>query len=370
MSKPTLTTGGRDQAYWYGSYTDHTGQRRRKMIGRTEELTRAQALRKLADLEQQAAVGTVQQGRAPKLSGWLDRYIQCRPDYADTTIQLYNQAVRHLTDHAGDLPLDKITKQHAATYPPYLIGLGLEPATAHKHARCIRSLLNEAVHQDVIARNPFDKIRAPGHTEAAFEHVGRVQFEWLLDACPDHTWRTLIGLTRLAGLRLGEAMRLQWDDVNWSEHTLTVRSKRRQRTTKDKTRTVPVMPGLYEILLAGFEADNPEPVGLPPSAFSGSTCRGYQTIEQVIKRAGLTPWAKPFHTLRKSLESDWLSTYPVMDVARWLGHSPTVAAQHYHQTTPETMAKVTGKVQDKDALIAELRAKIQRLEQEKAAGLE
>lgn len=366
MSKPTLTTGGRGGAYWYASYTDHAGRRRRKSLGSTSTTTRRQALRKLADIEQQLAIGAaIQHGQAPKLSAWLERYIQCRPEYAEATCQLYRQAVTHLTDHAGDLSLDKITRQHAATYPPYLIGLGLEPATAHKHARCIRALLNEAVHQDIIARNPFAKIRTPGQTESTFDYVSMDSLNKLLDACPDHTWRTLIGLTRLAGLRLGEAMRLDWSDVNWQEHTLTVRARTRHRTTKDKTRTVPTMPQLYQIMLANFEDGDPWPVGLPESGFSGSTSRGYQTIEQIIKRAGLTPWAKPFHTLRKSLESDWLSTYPVMDVARWLGHSPTVAAQHYHQTTPDTLAKVTGQQRDKDKIIADLMEQVRQLQQGK-----
>lgn len=364
MSKPTLTTGGRGGRYWYASYTDHSGQRRRKSLGAVSSMTRRQALRKLADIEQQAATGTVQQGKAPKLSAWLEHYIKCRPDYADATIQLYNQAVDHLTDHIGNLPIDKITKQHAATYPPYLIKLKLEPATAHKHARCIRALLNEAVEQDIIIRNPFAKIRTPGQAETTFEYVGPDKLAKLLDACPDYTWRVLIALTRLGGLRLGEAMRLEWTDVNWQEHTITVRSKRKNRTTKDKTRLVPAMPNLFDILLTSFEAGEPVPVGLPRWAFSGSTCRGYQTIEKIIKQAGLTQWDKPFHTLRKSLESDWLAVYPVMDVARWLGHSPSVAAQHYHQTTPETMAKVTGKQDSKDQIIQQMAKRINELEQQ------
>jgi hypothetical protein len=62
----------------------------------------------------------------------------------------------------------------------------------------------------------------------------------------------------------------------------------------------------------------------------------------IMRRAGFE-WQKPMHTLRKSLESDWLAKYPIADVAAWLGNSPAVAMKHYHQTVGETMRSVTGK---------------------------
>jgi hypothetical protein len=63
--------------------------------------------------------------------------------------------------------------------------------------------------------------------------------------------------------------------------------------------------------------------------------------DAIIQRAGLAPWGKPLHTLRKSLESDWLGTHPVLDVTKWLGNSPDVARKHYHQSLPETVRRVT-----------------------------
>jgi len=69
-------------------------------------------------------------------------------------------------------------------------------------------------------------------------------------------------------------------------------------------------------------------------------------------------WAKPYHTLRKNCETDWLAAYPVMDVCRWLGHSPTVAMKHYHQTTASTMRRAAGLVADP---ATELEAEVRRL---------
>src|SRR5690606_34491614 len=48
------------------------------------------------------------------------------------------------------------------------------------------------------------------------------------------------------------------------------------------------------------------------------------------KRAGIAPYAKWCHTLRKNRESDWMAAgFPFHVVVEWMGHSDEVARQHY-----------------------------------------
>ena len=39
-----------------------------------------------------------------------------------------------------------------------------------------------------------------------------------------------------------------------------------------------------------------------------------------------------FHNMRASCATDWAEALPALVVAKWLGHSPLVAAKHYLQT--------------------------------------
>ncbi len=49
-------------------------------------------------------------------------------------------------------------------------------------------------------------------------------------------------------------------------------------------------------------------------------------------RAGHELWPSLFHNIRASCATDWAEALPAHVVAKWLGHSPLVAAKHYLQT--------------------------------------
>ena len=52
-------------------------------------------------------------------------------------------------------------------------------------------------------------------------------------------------------------------------------------------------------------------------------------LERVIGNAGHTLWPRLLQNLRASCETDWVERYPSHVVAKWLGHSPKIAAAHY-----------------------------------------
>ncbi len=55
------------------------------------------------------------------------------------------------------------------------------------------------------------------------------------------------------------------------------------------------------------------------------------TLEKIVIRAGYKPRPRLFQNLRASCATDWVEKYPAHVVAKWLGHSPNVAAAHYLQ---------------------------------------
>lgn len=65
---------------------------------------------------------------------------------------------------------------------------------------------------------------------------------------------------------------------------------------------------------------------------------------RAIRAAGPQPWPRTFHALRASCETDWAATYPLADVAAWMGHSRAVAARCYLRPTDATFFAVTGKL--------------------------
>ena len=137
----------------------------------------------------------------------------------------------------------------------------------------------------------------------------------------------LLALCRLAGLRQGEALRLRWPHVDLQARRLLVENPGRYRTSKKRRREVPIDPELYVLLRqAGWQAYAEGDGHVVQGVYADNMWRDFRVI---ARRAGLDPWARWRHTLRKNCETDWAGRFPIHVVAEWLGNSPEVAMRHY-----------------------------------------
>lgn len=53
------------------------------------------------------------------------------------------------------------------------------------------------------------------------------------------------------------------------------------------------------------------------------------TFEKIIRRAGLEPWPRLWHSMRASCETDLARQFPLAVVAKWLGNTQAIAMRHY-----------------------------------------
>ena len=63
---------------------------------------------------------------------------------------------------------------------------------------------------------------------------------------------------------------------------------------------------------------------------------------RIITKAGHESWPRLFQNLRASCETDWVDKYPAHAVAKWLGHSPKVATEHYLMSREHHFKDVVG----------------------------
>lgn len=101
----------------------------------------------------------------------------------------------------------------------------LAPASVISYHRTLSSILNRAVKWGYIQANPADVAEKPslGRHEAAFlEEADARRLLELLQT--EHIrWRALITFDLMSGLRRGELLGLRWQDVDFDEHTVTIR---------------------------------------------------------------------------------------------------------------------------------------------------
>ena len=335
----------RNGDYWRAVGRDPTGARVARGLGHVDRVGKKQAMAELRRLEAEMIRAGAAAKEPPRLGDWCKDYIESRRgSVADGSLTLLDITARHLQAvYGAECRMDRITRDHAARFRAHFEDR--TESTIRGHIRRARQIFEEARRRDRIAINPFDREKC---SEPKGSDRGRympiTELDRLLDAAINPGWRCLWALCRLAGCRRGEALGMEWGAIDWDRRVLRPDGKTGERTT-------PIQPKLLALLREAFDAAPAGSVG--PCDGVGRNNLHTEAIAQ-IKAAGLPVYRKPFHALRGSLVTDWQATYPPLDVAKWLGHSVQVAADHYHETKAETIAKVTGGESELDRLRREL----------------
>jgi integrase len=170
---------------------------------------------------------------------------------------------RHLAPFFRDRDLRELSEEDLLAYTRAKLEAGLAPATIRNHLSALRRVLSLREREGKITRNPArglgSLMRRVGRAIAAeteeAEHWTRAEVEILLGVAREREPRfaPLLALLVATGLRRGEALGLQWADVDFDSRALTVRraiTKEGLTTPKSgRSRRVPLTPALAEELL-------------------------------------------------------------------------------------------------------------------------
>jgi integrase len=224
--------------------------------------------------------------------------------------------------------------------------------TVTHHRSILRRVLNLAVHDGVIARNPVAGTRIR-RTEVAEERpLDPDQVLTLLAAARETMWHTPLTVAVSTGLRPGELLGLTWADVNLEARTLRVRQAVERfdgslHVTGVKTqrsrRTIP-LSGLAVVALN--EQRTRAGAVLPTAYVLPSTSGGpieprnlTRAFKKVAARAGL-PRETRLYDLRHACASLLLAAgeHPRV-VADLLGHSTTRLTMDSYSHVLPTLAR-------------------------------
>ena len=97
---------------------------------------------------------------------------------------------------------------------------------------------------------------------------------------------------------------------------------------------LPLFPELRPHLEAAFD-EAPEGTEFVITRYRDATQNLRTQFTKIVRRAGLTPWDKPFHNLRATRQTELSDEFPEHVVCQWLGNSQAVATKHYLHTTDE-----------------------------------
>ncbi|MDH6435667.1 integrase [Streptomyces sp. SAI-144] len=215
---------------WHGRVTvgvkdDGTPDRRH-----VSRKTRAEVTKVVRELEKQRdSTGVAKAGQTWTVQTWLTHWVEniAAPSVGENTIDGYRVAVyHHLIPGLGAHRLEKLEPEHLERFYRKMQASGSAAGTAHQAHRTVRTALNEAVRRRHLTTNPASIAKAPKLEEEEVEPYTVEEVQHLLLEASKHrnTARWVIALA--LGLRQGEVLGLQWEDVDFENGVILVRRGR------------------------------------------------------------------------------------------------------------------------------------------------
>lgn len=215
----------RADGYWVGAVQLgwRDGKRQRRVLyGKTKD----EVTREVRRLTLERDKGLPIQSKRRKVSDYLEHWLGDLPaTVRPKTVTTYTYLTRaYLIPHLGRHTLETLTQHHVRQMMDAMQAGGASAQTA-AHARAVlRTALNAAMRDDLIARN-VAALAKPPRQEAAERPALSADEARRLIAALDTRWKPLFTLAVTLGLRQSELLGLRWRDVDLDAGTLRVRSQ-------------------------------------------------------------------------------------------------------------------------------------------------
>ncbi len=335
-----------------------------------EAQTRAKVVEKLKTLRDLQATGvslgspavTVRQ----YLHSWLEDRVR-RKVKATTHIGYQTIVDRHIIPHLGNVLLGKLTGDHVQRLINLKLDEGLSRRSACYIHAVLRAALNRAVASRVLAYNPAKGVDLPPATKFRVQPYNPDEARQFLKAFAADRLYGLYVLAIASGMRLGELLALQWDNLNLEEATVSVEGtlrkiKGRFLITKPKTISSDRWVALPEVAIVALrdhklrQAQERLIIG---DQWSGAnhvftTARGAgidgpnltKRFRLQLKRFGLRDIR--FHDLRHTAASILINSGSSMSsVSKMLGHSALAVTADLYSHIFESTQRETARKMDR-----------------------
>ena len=196
------------------------GGGRKSVYGRT----RREVLGKLREARWAAARGLPVSSRNPTLAEFLDRWLEViRDRVRPSTYENYELNARRLKADLGSVPLARLNPPAIQAAHQRLLRRGLTAYSVLQAHRVLHRALTQAFQWGLASRNPAAPVFPPRPRRREMTALSADQLIVLLAATRNDRLHVLWVLLATAGLRVGEALGLKWEDVDLDARRLAVK---------------------------------------------------------------------------------------------------------------------------------------------------
>lgn len=268
------------------------------------------------------------------------QYLRVERGLCTATVQNYLPFVqRFLVERFADKPV-RLSQLHASDASAFILrhARSLSLGRAKLMVTALRSFLRFLLQHGEIATDLAASVPAvAGWRQASVpQHLGAHDVQRLLDGCDRATavgqrnYAILLLLARL-GLRAGEVVALQLDDVDWRAGEITVRGK---GSVQDR---LPLLIDVGEAVATYVRRDRPRCASRRVFIRARAPHRGFVSpaavstiVERAVDRADLHPPGRGAHLLRRSLATGMLHRGASMaEIGQVLRHRAAATTEIY-----------------------------------------
>lgn len=242
-------------------------------------------------------------------------------------------ALKHLLPVFGQSVLGQITPKLLAEYKVQRRLEGAAPATTNKELQLVRHAFNLAMREwEWCRENPMHRVSLEQVRNEVDRWLTADEEERLLAA--SSSWlQEIIRFALNTGMRQGEILNLQWQDVDFTRGTLIV-----MKSKNGTRRTIPLNTTVYDLLATKQAATGASsgPVFKTPLGNALQVRFLVREFCEARDRAGIRDFR--FHDLRHTFATRLVQRgIDLYKVQRLLGHKTGTMTQRYAHHCPESL---------------------------------
>jgi integrase len=318
---------------------------RAAQLGRDRVLTESLSREVIGGILERTAGETLRKNTLREFcTEWIRGKQTARQEGTSTRYEATVDRFSNFMKTKADRPIAAITSHDCQQFYDFLADQNLAPATLVVEMKTVIALFNHARRIGLLNTNPATAVQLPSRIKQVkrktFSHT---QVQLLLNAAGAE-WKTVILLGYYAGLRLGDAVTLEWSSVDLPNAKLVVQTHK----TGDELE-IPMHTTL-DAHLSKLAADSTGPIcpdlaAVPVGGRSGLS----KQFLAIMRKAGISNDAKAtggqrnlsqlsFHALRASFNSALHNKGVDQELRRKLtGHKSDSMNDRYTQTELQTL---------------------------------
>ena len=157
-------------------------------------------------------------------NSWIEEQAQ---GVKQSTIYAYSKSWKYLNTYLGEMKISKIEKSDIVNFQAKMKAVNKSADTINKCVRLLRQILKAAINDRIINFNPAETVKMlktdkPKATDSNHRALTETETAFFLENAKECHYYNLFRFLLNTGVRIGEALALQWADIDYINKTINI----------------------------------------------------------------------------------------------------------------------------------------------------